>query len=322
MVVNTVLGPLSPDDMGVTLVHEHILFGFPGCEGHATIAPFNHDDALAASMKYVGDAKECGVQTIVDATMNDTGRKADFLKEVSEKSGVNIVCATGYYTETSGAAPYFKTRKLFYDAEAEIYELFMTEVTVGITGSGIKAGVIKIGSSYNTITEYEKMLFRAAGRVSQETGVPVITHTEGGTMGPEQCELLISSGADPKHIMIGHQCDSLDMRYHLRTLKYGVSLGFDRMGVQGILGLPDDEERIPIIIGLAGVGYADKIMFSHDGTAYWLGKPFSWFEISPTFKAYPTHTFKTIIPALKAGGVTDEQINAMLVDNPRRLFAA
>jgi len=318
--VNTVLGPISADELGTTLIHEHIVFGYPGWYAHATTAPFEREPAMRQILSVLADVKECGVKTIVDATMNDTGRDAGLLREVSEKSGMNIVAATGLYTEKDGAAQYFKFRKNYFDAETEIADLFTTEIVEGIQGTGIKAGVIKVGSSQGVITDYEQMVFRAAVRAHKETGVPIITHTESGTMGPEQCELLLSEGADPARVMIGHMSDNLDIRYHLETLKHGVSLGFDRMGAQGLLGLPHDNERVPVILGLVGTGYADKIMLAHDSEAYWLGRPLNLWELIPGFDGYPTHVFKNIVPRLKNGGVTDEQIETIFVGNPRRLF--
>src|SRR5690606_26546948 len=156
--------------------------------------------------------------------------------------------------EGEGAPAYFKFRRAFGDVQQEVYEMMMTEITEGIGGTGIKAGVIKLASSKDRITDYEQVFFRAAARVQRETGVPIITHTQEGTVGPEQAELLIAEGADPNRIMIGHMDGSTDLSYHLRTLRQGGSSGFDRIGLQGMVGMPRDEERLACLIGLIGAG--------------------------------------------------------------------
>ena len=142
--------------------------------------------------------------------------------------------------------------------------MFKKEVTEGIADTGIKAGVFKLASSKNEITDYEMVFFKAAARVSREEGIPIITHTQEGTMGPEQAQLLISEGVDPNRIMIGHMGGSTDLDYHLRTLEQGVYIAFDRFGLQGLVGCPMDDRRIACIAGLISAGYVEKIMLSHD----------------------------------------------------------
>lgn len=322
--VHTVLGPISPDDLGITLMHEHVLFGYPGWEGDRTIAPVNKDQIVAAGVATLTRLKkEHGLQSYVDATPLDNGRRVDILKEISEKSGVNIICATGYYYEGEGSPTYWKVRGTLGDIRREIYDLFMTEVTVGVMGTGIKAGVLKVGSSKEIITEYEKLMFETAARVSKETGVPVITHTQEGTMGPQQAELLIREGVDPKKIQIGHMSDNLDLDYQKATLKHGVYVAWDRMGLQGLVGCPMDAARYPVMIELIKEGYAEQMMISHDFIISWLGRPLNLpAEVQPMVADWhPFHLFEKIIPSLKKGGVTDEQINTIIKDNPRRLFA-
>ena len=320
--VNTVLGPISVDDMGVTLPHEHIVYGYPGWEGDQTTAPLDRKGIVAEALERMEELKALGVQTYVDATPNDGGRMPDLLKEVSEKSGVNIICSTGYYNEKEGMPAYWNFRSNLGDVSGELYDLFAKEVTEGIRDTGIKAGAIKVGTGKDEISDYERMMFEAAAKVQRDTGVPIITHTEQGTMGPEQAELLVSAGADPARIQIGHMSDNTDIRYQLETMKHGVFVAFDRMGIQVLVGCPMDEERYAVLIGLIGAGHGDKIMISHDYVMTWLGKPLNLPEEAQPFIAnwHPTHLFKNVIPALKKGGVTEEQIRTILVDNPRRLF--
>ncbi len=321
--VNTVLGPISPEAMGVTLVHEHICYGYPGWEGDQSIAPFDHDTIVKNGVETLKQLKALGgLNTYIDATPLDGGRQPEILKEISEKSEVNIICSTGYYYEGEGAPVYWKFRSSLGDVSGEIYELFLKEIHDGIRNTGIKAGVLKVGTSKGIITDYEKMMLQTAARVQKETGVPIITHTQEGTMGPDQARLLIDAGADPNRIQVGHMSDNIDIDYQEETLKQGVFVSWDRMGLQGLVGCPMDEQRYPVMIELIKKGYADKLMISHDFIITWLGRPLNIPEEALPLIAnwHPTHLFKNIIPALKKGGVTDAQIKQIIEDNPRRLF--
>ena len=321
--VNTVLGPISPEEMGVTLVHEHICYGYPGWEGDQTIAPFDRDAIVENGVETLKQLKALGgLKTYIDATPLDGGRQPEILKEISEKSEVHIICSTGYYYEDEGAPVYWKFRGSLGDVSGEINELFLKEIQDGIRDTGIKAGVIKVGTSKGIITDYEKLMLQTAASVQKETGVPIITHTQEGTMGPDQARILIEAGADPGRIQIGHMSDNIDLDYQEETLKRGVFVSWDRMGLQGLVGCPMDAQRYPVMIDLIKRGYADKLMISHDFIITWLGRPLNIPEEALPLIAnwHPSHLFKNIIPALKEGGVTDAQIKQITEDNPRRLF--
>ena len=322
--VNTVLGPISPDDMGITLVHEHILYGYPGWDGDQSVAPYDRDALVKNGVDTLVNLRdEYGLKTYVDATAVDGSRRVDVLKEVSEKSEVNIICSTGYYYEGEGSPTYWKFRGSLGDISGELYELFMKEVSEGVMDTGIKPGVIKVGSSKGVITDYEKLMFSTAAKVAKEAGVPIITHTQEGTMGPEQAEFLLAQGMNPKRVQIGHMSDNVDLDYQKAVFDQGVFVAWDRMGLQGLVGCPMDEQRYPAMIELIKQGYGDQLVISHDFIITWLGRPLNLPEAALPMIAnwHPTHLFKNIIPALKEGGVTDEQIQKIIVDNPRNLFA-
>ena len=141
-------------------------------------------------------------------------------------------------------------------------------------------------------------------------------------MGPEQAELLITGGADPERVLIGHMSDNIDLSYQLATLEQGVSVAFDRMGLEAIPDAPTDQQRIACLIELIGRGFADRLMISHDSSVHWLGRELEIpEELLPLIvNWHPTHLFRNIIPALEEGGVTGEQVRAIIEGNPRRLF--
>jgi phosphotriesterase-related protein len=319
--LNTVLGSITTDAMGATLVHEHVNWGFAGWQADRTVAPFDEKASLKKAVEVLTAVRESGVKTYIDATPNDSGRDVRFLREVARASGINIICSTGLYNEGHGGSAYFKFRGVlpFANAMEELQELFSRELTDGIEDTSIKAGVIKVATGDGgSISSYEERVLKAAARVSKETGVPVITHTHGGNLALEQADLLISEGASPSQIVIGHMGGISDIDYHLAVLARGVYIGFDRFGADMPPEKPDSE-NITCIMELIQRGYAQKILLSHDFTINMLGRQVSQL-LARLPNWYPTHLFKNILPALKVKGVSNRQIDEMTVENPKRLF--
>ncbi len=321
--INTVTGPISQEELGITLCHEHFFIGQPGWDGDRTIAPFSSEKLVSMGTDLVSGLAPYNIGTIVDATANDFGRQPEIYKKIAEQTGVNIICSTGFFNESEGASGYWKFRELLGNAEKELYEVMKTEITVGIHGTDIKAGVIKIATGKDIISDYEKMIFRAAAKAQTETGVPIITHTQDGTMAPEQAEFLISEGVDPSKILISHMSSNLDIAYQEKTLEYGVSAGWDRLGLFGLANVPTDEEKNQVIAELINKGWIEKIFLSHDYIMKWLGREAEPPEIvKPMLENwYPDHIFLRTIPALRKLDISDEQIDTILRKNPMRLFS-
>ena len=314
--VMTVTGPISPDSLGITLIHEHFTFAYPGWFADDSLTPYDREAAETACLRVLEDVKKFGVRTIVDATPADVGgRDPILLRNLSEKSGVNIIAATGLFPENAGAAGYYKWQSTMRgrNLEEDVYELFSTEIHAGIRGSGVRAGIIKVATGDPLITDYESKVIKAAVRVAQETGLSIITHCEGATVGPAQQNLFLRFGANPQRIMIGHQNNSADIEYALSELENpGFYLGFDRVNPLMSTAAEDNIARLVLR------GYGDRIMISHDCIFVWLGRPGNL----PAQYAdwYPDYLFRKLIPRMKAAGVTDEQIRGLLEDNPRRFL--
>jgi phosphotriesterase-related protein len=315
--VQTVLGPRDPADLGVTLMHEHLLIGWPGWQTDAAAPPFVRSEARKRCVDRMQELKELGVSTLVDPCPMDLGRDVELIAEVSEASGVHVVCATGLYKENQGAAPYFKFRAQLGDAVAEMTDAFVKELTEGVGATGIKPGIIKVATGPNQITEYERMVLTAAARAHKATGVPITTHTDEGTMGREQLDVFTAEGVDPRRVVIGHSCGSADLAYHVDLLDRGAYLGFDRFGLEI---LHPDRLRAAALIGLLGIGFERQIVLSHDSVWCWLGRPL---PIPPEQMAKwnPTHVFRNVLPSLREAGVSQAKIDAMLVENPSQYFA-
>ena len=317
--INTVLGTIQTDQMGPTLMHEHMVLAYPGWDTDALCQRFELNELAKIVADSLGEVKKYGIKTVVDATTIDMWRNVELDKVVSDTTGLNIICSTGMYMESEGMPAYIKFRSQVLDTLTELYDTFMHEITVGIGKSGVKAGVIKVATGHGCISPYEERILKAAAKAQKETGVPIITHTQQGTMGPEQAALLVGEGVDPKKIVIGHMCGNSNLEYQMSVIDKGVNVAFDRWGIDFLY---PDNLRKATILGLLGLGFADRLVLSHDFSAQWLGRPFVMPDfIQPLIANWSyTHIFKNIIPQLKKAGVTDEQVNQMLVENPRRIF--
>jgi phosphotriesterase-related protein len=312
--VNTVTGTIAPEKLGTTLMHEHLLIGWAGWELDGTVPKFDRKTALKNCVETLKPLKDLGLESIIDPCPMDIGRDVTFMAEVASSSGVNVVAATGLYKEDLGNTPYFKQRSV-----EEITEIYVHEITKGVGDTGVKCGIIKCATGKGAITPYEENTLRAAARASKRTGAPITTHTEEGTMGREQLAIFASEGVDMGHVVIGHSCGSADLRYHTDMLDKGCLLGFDRFGLD--FAKPD-RLRLASLIGLCGIGFEKQIVLSHDSVACWLGRGL---ELTPQMARLvenwkPSHVFRNVVPALKKAGVSQEKINAMLVDNPRKYF--
>lgn len=314
--VMTVTGPAAPEDLGRTLVHEHCTFAYPGWYADDSVAPYDRDEAERTCLEVLGKAHRWGVRTIVDATAADVGgRDPVLLKKLSEKTGMHIIASTGLFPESLGAGNYYRWQSQMRgrNLEEDLYELFSTELTIGIRGSGVKAGIIKVGSGDPVISDYEATVFKVAVRVAKEQDVSIITHTEGTTVGPAQQDLFQKLGADPARVMIGHQNNSDDLEYALAQLsRPGFYLGFDRTNP---LMSPASEENI---LSLIQRGFGDRIMLSHDCIFMWLGRSGT---LPPQFADWnPEYIFRKLVPKMKAAGIDDPQIQNIFTGNPCRFL--
>ncbi len=324
--IHTVTGTCTPQELGTTLVHEHLLVAWSGWEADSIIVKgFKRDETLKYCIDRLQELQSLGVGTFIDPCPSDLGRDVDFMAEASAKSGMRVICATGLYKEDLGGA-YFKFYMPFGTGVDEIAEIYEKEITDGIGDTGIKAGIIKCATGVMKneagrphITPYEEMCLRAAARAQKRTEVPITTHTDEAMLGLEQLAIFKEEGVDPKRVIIGHSGDTANLSYHTELMDQGAYIGCDRFGLDLIL---PEKLRLATVIGLCGIGYADKIVLSHDSVGCFKGRAMALPPDQEHLLAnwQPTHLIKNLVPKMREAGVSDEKINTMLVDNPRRWF--
>jgi phosphotriesterase-related protein len=308
-VVNTVTGEIGSADLGWTLPHEHIVVAWDGTFLDSTL-DIDWPAIEAKAVRYCRQALDSGVKTIVDMTTIEMGRDANLLRRVSEASGLQIVCATGLFADAWGVPHYF--REL---AESDLTKIFVAELTSGIGRSGVRAGVIKLATGGRDLTPLEGKLLGAVAVAARETGAPVLTHTGYGALGDLQASRLIDMGVDPRRIVIGHSDVSANLRYHLRILRTGVSVGFDRIG---LLRFMPDEIRAQCIASLIRMGHAGRLTMSLDCHVQWCGRGLPEGD-SEAERDY-TYLAESFFPLLRAAGVDDQVVGQIMVDNVRHIF--
>ena len=311
--INSVLGPLDTSELGFTLSHEHVLGSAAGIQ--QTYPEYHGREAgIERGVTQLKEAYGEGLRTIVDVTTLDLGRDVTLLEQVSRGSGVNIICATGIWRDIP---------RIFWDATPElIAPLFTREIEVGIEGTGIKAGVIKVANDKGGVTREGEIILRAAARTQKATGVPISTHTWAlERVGEQQVRIFEDEGVDLDRVYVGHSNDTTDTDYLIGLLKKGVWIGLDRFPGGSNPETPNWEVRTETTKKLIDAGFADRIMLGHDWSAG--GAPATPERLERRRRQNPDgYLFITrkVLPRLREMGVSQETTEQIMVHNPRRFF--
>jgi phosphotriesterase-related protein len=317
--VQTVTGVADPAQLGRTLIHEHVLIGFPGWDLDAKAPPFKRAEAMARGIDQMQALGDLGVGTFVDPCPMDLGRDVEFLAELSQRSGMRIICTTGAYFEAEGITYTFRNLPV-----EEITAIYVKEITAGVGDTGIKAGAVKIATGAGQVSDYERKLVTAGARAARATGVPLISHTQDASCGHDQIDIVTGEGVSAERLVVGHSDGVDDPGYHRSLAERGAFVGFDRFGISIIV---PDEVRVRNVLALARAGHTRRILLSHDSIVCWRGRPVPYGNTYDEVLAQlpdwrPTTIFTKIVPQLLAGGMSREDVETILVDNPRRLFSA
>jgi phosphotriesterase-related protein len=319
--VQTVLGPIDTSKLGFTLSHEHIIASSAGIwqawpelfGGRATF--------LATASDQLKRARDEGVNSIIDCTTIDLGRDIRMMQEVSRRSGMQVVAATGHWNDPSNS---MRSRTV-----DELANFFVREITVGIEGTDIKAGVIKVANG-GMIDAFGEKLLRAASRASKATGVPITTHSPGAQrVGETQAVIFEEEGLTPSKVCIGHT-DNSPADYQSGLVRRGYYVGMDQLPRGGpappgtplqAAGALTWDQRYAQIKALVDAGFANRLMLGNDHS---LAMTLQTTASDPLRVAQNPDgmlfVVRKAIPALKKIGISDQAIRTMTVDVPTRFF--
>jgi phosphotriesterase-related protein len=323
--VETVLGPVPVTELGRTLVHEHIRISYPGDELDPT-SKWNRATCIEVAVERMQRLQEFGVTTFVDPCAIDLGRDPELMAEIARRSGMQIVCTTGFYHEHVGLPYYWRLRTV-----DEIAELYLHEIENGIGDTGIKPGAIKIASG-DPVTELEKKFIHAAASAAATSRMTVISHCENSVGSLEQQSILSEHGVDLGRCLIGHQDQAPEIKQLIEIAERGSFVGVDRVGIEV---LAPDDHRIELIQGMLDAGHAERLCLSQDHMCCLRSARFPY-EIpegmeeavkqmmpliyDQLYGRPHTYLFTDFWPRLEKAGVESGVLDAILVDNPRRLF--
>lgn len=305
--VRTMTGDVPAASLGLTLCHEHLLT-HPGAAFREGDEDLLLDDAPRAATELERFAT-AGGGAVVDVSCEEFGRDAAGLATLARRTGVSIVAATGHVCE----AQWSGVIDIAARSDADLQGEMTRDVLRGFPEApGVRAGVIKVGTSPSGASPDERRVLRAAAQAQRETGAAIITHCSQGQGGLEQIEILSAAGADPRRVIIGHQDLSLDRDGQLAILRHGCAIAYDSVSKERYA---HDFERIALLQELLAAGYGHRICLSSDlarrsSLTAWGGGPGL------------TYIPWRFLPWLVHSGVSAAAASALVNANPRAILAA
>lgn len=303
--INSVTGPVSIDSLGLTLIHEHMLVDFIGAD---SIHPdrWNRDSVVAKVLPYLLEVKKYGVRTILDCTPSYLAKDPPLLKELSERSGIQILTNTGFYGAVAG-----KYLPEFVQTETaeQLAERWIDEFENGIEKTGIKPGFIKISvNEADTISAMDQKLVKAAGLTHQKTGLTIASHTGTWKTAAQEVRILQEMGVEPSEFVWVHAQNEPDFNNYREAAKLGVWISLDGIGWAV-------DPYIDRLLFAKEQGFLNRILISHDAGWYDPAKP-NGGEFQPF-----TNIFEKLIPVLNQRGFTDQDWDLLLKSNPKKAFS-
>ena len=311
--VRTVLGDIPAAELGACYAHEHIVIG-PSFTTHET--PDFLLDSVERGTEELRAFHAAGGRAMIDSMPCDAGRDVRKLAAISRASGVHLVCPTGlhlekYYPPGHWGGVY---------SEEKLARLFVADITEGIDAHDYsgpvvartphRAGVIKVASGLDRVSDHERRIFAAAAAAHRATGCPILTHTEQGTAGIEQVELFRAAGVDLRHVCLSHTDRRPDVAYHRELLASGVSLEYDS-GFRWKSG--QGNPTLDLVVRLLPE-FPDRIMLGMDAArrGYW-----RHYGGTPGL----TYLLTDFTAQLRAAGMTAEDWRRIFVSTPAATFS-
>jgi phosphotriesterase-related protein len=321
--VETVRGAIDTAELGPTYMHEHVFVLNADVQQNYPAEWGSEDDRVTDAVGKLKALAAQGIRSIADPTVVGLGRYIPRIQTIAEQvPELNIVVATGCYTYDQ--IPFFfyfrgpaLSAAVGFDVPDPMVDMFVADITEGIADTGVKAAFLKCAIDHNGMTDGVARVMRAVARSHRLTGAPITVHTHPGShTGLAVQELLCGEeGVDPTRVVLGHSGDSSDVEHLSALADVGFILGMDRFGINVETTF---EARADTVVEMCRRGYADRMVLAHDAACY-----LDW--IDPNVMALMTqwnylHIHDDVLPYIRERGVTEAQIETMLVEVPRRYF--
>jgi phosphotriesterase-related protein len=319
--VETVRGPVELGDLGPTLMHEHVFVLSTEHVQNYGSTWWDEEARVADAIVKLNALHAKGIHTIVDPTVWGLGRYIPRIQRIAAQTSVNIIVAAGLYVYEELPQQYaFRGPGLLVEMPEPMTTDFARDITEGIAGTGVKAAFLKCCMETPELTPGVERIARAVARAHLETGAPITVHTSGPHQtGRTAVRIFTQEGVDLSKVVIGHAGDSNDLGYLTELADQGVLLGMDRFGLD--LYNPT-AERVKTIVALAARGYAPSMVLAHDANCFidYFGELHDQLRPIAAPNWHYEHISDDVLPALLEAGVTQAQLDAMLIENPVRYF--
>ena len=302
--VVTVLGDIEPDELGVTLFHEHIYIRLWEIANRFDLAGLIEDDDIISQELQAFAAQ--GGASVVDMTLPAIGRKPLKLAEMSQRTGLHVVMGCGWYREPYYPASADIDRRTVDDLADEL----LMEIEHGVEGSRIRPGIVgEIGADKSWITAKEERCHRAAARAALRSGLALATHSVGSDVALHQLDLFEEEGLPLMRVAVGHADSFPSLEYYRTVLARGASLAFDNLGA---FPEPYTERILDHITVLLREGFESQILLSHDVCKREMLR----------FLGGHGYTFVIgqVLPRLQQRGIPDDVLERLVKLNPRELL--
>jgi phosphotriesterase-related protein len=320
--VESVRGPVELSDLGQVLMHEHVFVMSTEHMHNYGADWWDEEFRVADAIAKLNSMHAKGISTIVDPTVWGLGRYIPRIQRIAAQTPVNIIVAAGLYVYEELPQQYaYRGPGNLIDIPEPMVTDFSHDITEGIAGTAVKAAFLKCALETPEPSPGVERIARAIARTHVETGAPITVHTSGPHQtGRTAVRIFREEGVDLTKVVIGHAGDSNDLDYLSELADTGATLGMDRFGLD--LFNPT-AERVKTIAALAARGYADRMVLSHDASCFidYFGAAHDDARAAAAPNWHFEHITDDVIPALLASGVTQAQVDTMMIENPVRYFS-
>jgi len=303
--VATVRGPVDASELGVTLVHEHVLVDFVGAD-QVSRQRYDAEEAFKAALPHLTALKERRVGTLVECTPAFLGRDPLLLRRLSEASGLHIVTNTGYYGARKSQ---FLPPHAFDESAARLAARWLAEWREGIERTGIRPAFLKTGVDPGPLSAIDRKLIQAAAECHRRTGMRIHCHTGDGRAAMDILAVLEEQKVAPSAYVWVHAQNEKDRSLHLKAAKAGTWVELD-----GISETSRDA-HLAAVIDLKKAGLLERVLISQDAGWYHVGEPGGG-----RFRPF-TYLLDAFVPALREAGLTEPDVRTLLVANPARVLS-